>query len=120
MSRSPNPKQSSPLRVTFVVLGVCLLVAFGVYWYRVYADAQEEKTAVPQLALNTMLKDLRTFHKRTGRFPKDFDELQAVVWKRERPAEFGDGGAVYVFRSYYYRLHMVDAHTATIWAAPTG
>jgi hypothetical protein len=74
---------------------------------------------------------LRAFHKQTGRFPRDFHELDERIWKGARRAQISpDGKSLNALQShYYYTLHTINlldpAHAtvpvkAGIWAVPTG
>src|SRR5262249_91782 len=74
----------------------------------------------PRLAVHSLVKALRTHHKQTGRFPADFRELEARVWKRRKALDFGADGRSLSIANYYYIYHPVDARTSTIWVIPTG
>lgn len=100
--------------------GLTLAALIITYASLTLATALRERSSVPRLGIDSLVKALRTYHQQSGRFPKDFRELEALVWKHKRKPDFGVDGRTLSIANYYYLYHMVDARTATIWAVPTG
>jgi len=108
------------LRVSFVTFGASLVALVVVYASNTLINAWRERRQTPRLAVDSLVKALRTHHKQTGRFPSDFRELEARVWKHRNAPDFGAGNRSLSIANYYYIYHQVDAHTSTIWIIPTG
>src|SRR6266852_5675136 len=64
------------IKISFVVLGVCILICLICYFYGSWADAQAEQAMVPKLAVDSLVKSVRQYQKQTGQFPNDLSELE--------------------------------------------
>jgi hypothetical protein len=108
-------------KVTFVILGVAVIVLVISFAYGTWAKAEHEKELVPQLGVASMVKDLRQFQRQTGQFPDDFMELEKRgIWKHETLPDFGPSKRTRTYRNYYYVYGKSDASTCTVWAIPSG
>lgn len=106
------------MKVTFV-LTVVLLILTGLSWgYAAYQQSAAEDAKLPKVALNKILKDLRSYHKNLGKFPESFEQVQDQVWKYPKPPRFADKGQSFTMRNYYYLLSQITPHAVTVWAAP--
>jgi hypothetical protein len=108
------------LRMSFVMFGASLVAIIVVYVSNTMTNILSERRETPRLAADSMVKALRTHHRQTGRFPSDFRELEARVWKHRNPPDFSADGRSLSIANYYYIYFQVDAHTSTIWIIPTG
>lgn len=108
------------LRMSFVMFGASLVAIIVVYVSNTVTKALNERSETPRLAADSLVKALRTHHRQTGRFPSDFRELEARIWKHKNSPDFGADGQSLSIANYYYIYHAADAHTATIWIIPTG
>lgn len=109
-------------KVTFVILGVAVIVLVISFAYGTWAKAEHEKELVPQEGgVASMVKDLRQFQRQTGQFPDDFMELEKRgIWKHEILPDFGPSKRTRTYRNYYYVYGKSDASTCTVWAIPSG
>ena len=108
-------------KLTFIILGVSVIVLVISFAYGTWAKAEHEKELVPQLGVGSMVKDLRQFQRQTGQFPDDFMELEKRgIWKHERLPDFGPSKRTRTYRNYYYVYGKSDASTCTVWAIPSG
>ncbi|MCI0390545.1 MAG: hypothetical protein MOB07_17510 [Acidobacteria bacterium] len=107
-------------RISFVMLGISLAALVIVYAATTIMGAWQERQQTPRLAVDSLVKALRTYHRQKGRFPADFRELDARVWKHKTPPDFGVDGHSLSIANYYYLYTLVDGRTATIWIIPTG
>jgi hypothetical protein len=114
---SPAKRQ---LRVSLVLLGVVIAAIIASYAVVAILEARRWREHAPRLAVDSLVKALRTHHKQTGRFPADFRELEARVWKHKVQPNFGTDGRSLSVANYYYLYHPVDGGTCTIWIIPTG
>ena len=125
------PARFGRMRFTFIFVALSLVLLVVSMIYSGWAREQERGANMPVPAMETIVLALRTFHQQTGRFPRDFRELDERVWRGERRAQISpDGKSLVAPQSrYYYTLHSVnppDPARATqpvkagIWAVPTG
>jgi hypothetical protein len=119
------------MRFTFIISAVSLAVFVVAAIYSAWARNRDHESQLPVPALETIALALRTFHQQTGRFPRDFRELDERVWKGARSKQISLDGMTLVAPAshYFYTLHTINpsdpARTtepakAGIWAVPTG
>lgn len=108
------------IKITFVMLPICILIVIICYVYGAWARAEKEKQLVPRLGVNSMVKDLRQYQRQTGQFPGDFSELDKQIWKYKTAPDFGSTKRTLVHANYYYVYSKTDPLTCTIWAIPSG
>ena len=108
-------------KLTFVILGVTVIVLVISFAYGTWARTEREKEQVPRLGIDNMVKDLRGFHRKTGQFPNDFMELEERgIWKHKTVPDFGPSKRTRTHLNYYYVYGKSDPSTCTIWAIPSG
>ena len=108
------------IKVTFVLLPICILIVIICYVYGAWAKAESEKQLVPRLGVDSMVKGLRQYQRQTGQFPGDFSELDKRIWKYKKVPDFGSTKRTLSFANYYYVYAKSDPLTCTIWAIPSG
>jgi hypothetical protein len=108
------------IKITFVMLPVCILIVIICYVYGAWARAEKEKQLVPRLGVDSMVKGLRQYQRQTGQFPGDFSELDKRIWKYRTAPDFGSTKRTLSFANYYYVYAKSDPLTCTIWAIPSG
>ncbi len=108
------------IKISFVALGVCILICLGCYFYGSWADAQAEQAMVPRLAVDSMVKALRQYQKQTGQFPDNLSELEQKVWHHKTVPDFGADKRRLTAFNYYYVYSKVDRLTCALWAIPSG
>ena len=108
-------------KVTFVILGVSVIVLVISFAYGTWAKTEREKEQVPRLGIDEMVKDLREFQRKTGQFPNDLMELEERgIWKHKTIPDFGPSKRTRTHLNYYYVYGKSDASTCTVWAIPSG
>jgi hypothetical protein len=108
-------------KLTFVILGVTVIVLVISFAYGTWARTEREKDQVPRLGIDDMVKDLRDFRRKTGQFPNDFMELEERgIWKHKTVPDFGPSKRTRTHLNYYYVYSKSDSSTCTIWAIPSG
>jgi hypothetical protein len=117
MNQKINGRQ---MRMSFAAFGTSIVAIIVVYVSTTLTKALNERRETPRLAADSLVKALRDYHRQAGRFPKDFRELDARVWKHKNAPDFGADGRGLSIANYYYSYYQVDAHTSTIWIIPTG
>lgn len=126
-----SPARGGRLRFTFVIAALSFLLFIAALVFSAWARNSKHEANIPVPAMETLVLALRTFHQQTGRFPRDFRELDERVWRGERSGQISPDGKSLVAPAsrYYYTLHTVNPDDPTrattpakagIWAVPTG
>ena len=119
------------MRFTFVIAALSLGLFVAAAIYSAWARNRDHEAQLPVPAVETVALALRTFHQQTGRFPRDFRELDERVWKGARRKQISADGMMLIAPAshYLYTLHTInpsdpaqttDPVKAGIWAVPTG
>jgi hypothetical protein len=108
------------IKMTFVLLPVCIIIVIISYVYGAWARSESEKQLVPRLGVDSMVKGLRQYQRETGQFPGDFSELDKRIWKYKTAPDFGSTKRTLSVANYYYVYAKTDPLTCTIWAIPSG
>src|SRR5918911_2376513 len=119
------------MHFTLIVAGLSLALLIISMVYSSWSYDRQREANMPQPAMETIVLALRTFHQQTGRFPRDFNELDERVWKGARRGQISpDCKSLNAPKShYYYRLHTINPPEPTnatlpakagVWAVPTG
>jgi hypothetical protein len=114
---SPAKRQ---IRVSLVLFGIVIVATIASYAVVSILETRRWSEQAPRLAVDSLVKALRAHHRQTGRFPADFRELEARVWKHKTHPNFGADGRSLSVANYYYLYHPVDIGACTIWIIPTG
>ena len=117
MSQSISARR---LRMSFLALGAAVVAVIVAYAATTILEARRLREQTPRLAVDSLVKALRAHHRQTGRFPDDFRELEARVWKRKNAPDFGVDNRSMSVANYFYIYARVGAGVATIWIIPTG
>ena len=110
----------SRLRISVVMVGISLVALIVTYAAVTIAAAWRAREQMPRLAADSLVKSLRAYHQQTGRFPANFRELEARVWRHKQAPDFGADGRSLTVANYYYIYYPVDANTCTVWIVPVG
>jgi len=108
------------LKATSLFLASAAILALGGYCWRVYSLFRDWQVNMPQPQVEKLVKDLRGYHAKTGRFPKTFIEINDLIWRTKPTPSYGSEGRQARTKNYYYFYSRVDDHTCTIWALPMG
>ena len=108
------------LKITLILMPIAVLVVVGVYIYSLWASERQRTAEAPVEAFDVMVRDLRSFHKKRGSFPKDLKKLEGVVWEKKGGREFSNDGSSLMHRNYYYLYAPISSHQFTLWAIPIG
>ena len=133
-NQAPNntrPASAGRLRFTYIILGLALALLAIALTSSAWRGQQTHEANLPAPGLEAVVVALRAFHQQTGRFPADFRELDARLWRgAKQPHISADGKALMAPAAhYYYTLHVVNPvggsnpplpPKAGLWAVPTG
>jgi hypothetical protein len=107
-------------RLSYVMLGVSVAALIISFVFVTVLERRREGEQTPILVVDSLVKALLKYHKQAGRFPADFRELEARIWKHKKALDFGADGRSLSVANYFYLYHQVAAGSATIWIIPTG
>ena len=107
-------------KTSLVLVPIAFLLVVGVYIYSLWASERRRTAELPVEATDAMMRDLLSFHKKRGGFPKDLKELEGAVWKKKESRSFSNDGRGLTHRNYYYLYTRLDHHRFTLWAIPMG
>ena len=110
----------SRLKVSLVLLPVAIAVLAGIYVYSLWAAERQRAADVPVEAADAMMRDLLSFHKKRGGFPKDLRELEGVVWEKKESRSYSKDNRGLTHRNYYYLYTRFNHHRFTLWAISIG
>ncbi len=108
------------LKVSLVLLPVAIAVLTGIYVYSLWAAERKLAAEAPVEAADAIMRDLLSFHKKRGGFPKDLKELEGVIWEKKDSRSYSNDKCGLTHRNYYYLYTRLDHHRFTLWAIPMG
>lgn len=107
--------------VSYILLAVSIVVYVGSLAYSSYAAEWRAKAQTPRIdPILKIIKDLRQYQRTKATFPENFNQLDASVWKRSSPGNYGKDGRSLILAHYYYLYTRVDKERCTLWAIPIG
>jgi hypothetical protein len=107
-------------RLSFVMFAASLAALIVCFISITLIGVWRVSEQTPRLAVDSLVKALQTHQRQTGRFPTDFRELEARVWKHKQAPDYGPDGRSFTFANYFYLYHPVDPSSVTIWIIPIG
>lgn len=110
--------ETTGVRITYILLGFCVLAVIASHLYGLWVTSQEEKAMLPRPAVDQIIKALRSYHHKVGKFPQSFVELEGRVWRHKRHPNFGEDGRSLSMANYYYIYNLIDGGACTMWAIP--
>lgn len=132
-NQNNNPVRSgnNRLRFSYIVLCLSIVLLIVSLIYSSWKHNSEHEAELPICGIETVVAALRSFYQQTGRFPKDFRELDERIWKGAKREQIsGDGKSLNAPAShYFYVLHVINTSEkanaiqqpkAGLWAVPTG
>jgi len=110
----------SKLRITYLSLILAALASCGSYGWYLYTLFRDARLNIPQPQIEKLTRDLRLFHSRTKRFPKNFNEINALIWHTRPKPDYGADGRQARVKNYHYFYTRVNDRQCAIWAIPVG
>ena len=114
----PSVDPKTGFRFSYLILGCSIVSALGSYGYSLWITSQREKAMLPRPAVDQIVKALRTYHRKVGKFPGSFVDLETRVWRSKKPPTFGENGRSLLMANYYYIYSPIDTGACTLWAIP--
>lgn len=131
---STSGTHSGKLRFTFVIVALSLVLFIAAYIHSAWTANNLREANLPVPAMEVIARDLRAFHHQTGRFPRDFRELNERIWRGERSQQISPDGKTLTAAqaNYFYTLHTINSPNQTresssveppkaaLWGVPVG
>jgi hypothetical protein len=108
------------LRTTYLSLILAAVVICGSYGWYLYSLFRDAQLNMPQPQTEKLTRDLRLFHSRTKRFPKNFNEINDLIWRTRPKPDYGADGRQARVKNYRYLYTRVNNQRCAIWAIPLG
>lgn len=132
-TNNPVHSRNSKMRFSYIFLALTLVLLVISLVYSSWHKHKEHEANLPICGIETVVVAVNTFHQQTGRFPKDFRELDEKIWKGAKREQISaDGKSLNAPTShYFYVLHITNPidnistkkaqqMKAGLWAVPTG
>jgi hypothetical protein len=118
---SSYPKHRfNKLRPSYIFALITIAAGAGGYGYHLYRLARDSQVNKPQPQVERLVKDFRLFQSRTNRFPKNFIEINQLIWRTAPVPDYGNEGRRARSKNYYYYYTKVSDETCAFWALPVG
>ena len=108
------------LRIACVWLILAAVATCGCYGWYLYTLFQDAQRNMPQPQIERLTRDLRLFHSRTKRFPKNFNEINDLIWHTRPKPDYGADVRQACVKNYRYFYTRVNDQQCAIWALPLG
>ena len=108
------------LKISLVLLPLAMLLVVGVYVYSLWVAERQRAANLPVDAADVMMRDLLSFNKKRGGFPKDLSEMEGVVWNAKESRSYSNANRAIAHLNYFYLYTRQSPHRFTLWAIPLG
>ncbi len=108
------------LKIAHSIFALALLASTGGYGWRLYSLFRDAQVNMPQPQIEKLVKDLRLFHSDAKRFPRNFSEINDLIWRTRPTPNYGAEGRQARAKYYYYFYTRVNDGQCAIWAIPLG
>jgi len=120
MESSGKKNRFNRLRLSYIFALITVAAGAGGYGYHLYKLARDSQINKPQPQVERLVKGLRLFQSRTSRFPKNFIEVNQLIWRAAPAPNYGNEGRQARAKNYYYYYTKVSDETCAFWALPVG
>lgn len=108
------------LKTSLLLFPIAVVIVVGIYVYSLWAAEKQRTAEIPFEAADKMMRDLRLYHEKQGRFPDDLKELEGVVWDKKQTRNYPIKYRAISHRNYFYLYTRTAAHHFTLWSIPIG
>lgn len=118
---SPSQKHRfNKLRPSYIFALITVAAGAGGYGYHLYQLARDSQINKPQPQVERLVRELRLFQSRTNRFPKNFIEINQLIWRTTPAPDYGNEGRQARTKNYYYYYTKASDETCAFWVLPVG
>src|SRR5215475_9944720 len=89
MESTGRKNRFNKLRISYIFALITVAAGAGCYGYHLYRLARDSQINKPQPQIERLVKDLRLFHSRTNCFPKNFIEVNQLIWRTTPAPNYG-------------------------------
>jgi hypothetical protein len=112
--------RSGRLKIAHAIFALAVLVCIGGYTWRIHSLFLDAQVNMPQPQIEKLVKDLRLFHSQAKRFPRNFSEINELIWRTRPTPNYGAEGRQARAKNYYYFYTRANDGQCAIWAIPLG
>src|SRR6266545_1535688 len=120
MESSGQKNRLGKVRLSYIFALITVAAGAGGYGYHLYKLARDSQFNKPQPQVERLVKDLRLFQSRSNRFPRNFIEVNQLIWRATPAPDYGSDGRQARAKNYYYYYTKVSDETCAFWALPVG
>jgi hypothetical protein len=120
MNAATEKSRFDKLKIAHATFALAMLAGVGGYGWHLYSLFRDAQANMPQPRIEKLIKDLRLFHSRAKRFPKNFTEMNELIWHTRPAPKYGAEGRQARVRNYYYFYTSVSDDQCAVWAIPLG
>ena len=120
MESSDQKHRFNKLRLSFIFALITITAGVGSYGYHLYKLLQDSQLNKPQPQIERLVKDLRLFQAQAHHYPKNFIEINQLIWRTIPAPDYGNEGRQARTKNYYYYYTKVSDETCAFWALPVG
>src|SRR2546428_8656510 len=102
MESSGKKNRFNKLRLSYIFALITVAAGVGGYGYHLYNLARDSQINKPQPQVERLVKDLRLFQSRTSRFPKNFIEVNQLIWRAAPAPDYRNEGRQAPSKKHYY------------------
>lgn len=118
---SSYPKHRfNKLRPSYIFALITIAAGAGGYGFYLYRLARDSQVNKPLPQVERLVRDLRLFQTRTSRLPKNFIEVNQLIWRAAPAPDYGSDGRQARVKNYYYYYTKVSDEICAFWALPLG
>lgn len=112
--------KNSSMKLTFIITPLMVVLVSGSYFYSLWAAEVKRRDELPQDGSATLVRDLLTYHEKTGAFPDDLKSLVGKIWDAKKEREFDPSGKIFRHKNVFYLYSRIEPHLFSLWAVPSG
>src|SRR5262249_45203968 len=102
MESSGQKHRFNKLRLSFFFVLITIAAGVGSYSYHLYMLLQDSQHNKPQPQVERLVKDLRLFQAQAHHYPKNFIEINQLIWRANPTPDYGKESRQARTKNYYY------------------
>lgn len=112
-------EQRPKIRMTYILVLICAGILVCGRGYAAFQEWRQQEALLPRLALNSVMKALLDYQKKTGGFPKNLSQLDSPALRKRHP-QFTPNGEMFMMNYRYVYFPYTKEVACDIWAIPYG
>jgi hypothetical protein len=120
MEGNESKRRLGGLRYSYIFAMITIAAGASGYGYHLYKLLQDLRINKPQPQVERLTRDLRLFQTQAHHFPKNFTEINQLIWRSNPAPDYGSDGREARTKNYYYYYTRVGDEACAFWALPIG